>query len=105
MSVVKRSKSPDKEGKRKEQKEATVSTSHQPRLTPFTRLIGGTEDEQLGSLRTRRGFQDHPGEQLEDNKQLFSSLVLRDSDVGIKDVLKVICPEMLGGSAAENLPG
>lgn len=28
-----------------------------------------------------------------------------ESDVGIKDVLKVNCPEMLGGSAAENLPG
>lgn len=56
-------------------------TPSQPRLMPFARLIGGTEDEQLGSLRTRRGFQDHPGEQLDDNKQLFSSLVLRDSDV------------------------
>lgn len=62
-----------------------------------SRLIGGT----------RRGFQDIPGGQLEDNKQLFSSLVFWDSDVGIKDVLKVICPEMLGGgdeaAAAENL--
>lgn len=70
-----------------------------------TRLIGGTEDEQLGSLRTRRGFQDHPGEQLEDNKQ--PSIYLTQvwcSDVGVKDVLKVICPETLGGSAAENLP-
>lgn len=29
----------------------------------------------------------------------------RDSDVGIKDVLKVKCPEMLGGSAAELVRG
>lgn len=27
-----------------------------------------------------------------------------ESDVGVKGVLKVTCPEMLGGPAAENLP-